>query len=66
MRGYARASNAILSFAGNSSAKELLPRWKADYINATVGFTKIGEATHIPAKSLMRMPGPTGNPSARR
>ena len=35
-----------------------------DYINATVGFTKLGEATHIPPKSLMRMLGPTGNPRA--
>jgi DNA-binding phage protein len=35
-----------------------------DYINATVGFTELSEATHIPAKSLMRMLGPTGNPRA--
>jgi DNA-binding phage protein len=35
-----------------------------DYINATVGFTELGEATHIPPKSLMRMFGPTGNPRA--
>ena len=35
-----------------------------DYINATVGFTDLAEATHIPPKSLMRMLGPTGNPRA--
>ena len=35
-----------------------------DYINATVGFTHLAEATHIPSKSLMRMLGPTGNPRA--
>lgn len=35
-----------------------------DYINATVGFTKLSEATHIPSKSLMRMLGPAGNPRA--
>ena len=35
-----------------------------DYINATVGFTELAEATHIPSKSLMRMLGPTGNPRA--
>jgi hypothetical protein len=35
-----------------------------DYINATVGFTGLAEATHIPPKSLMRMFGPTGNPRA--
>lgn len=35
-----------------------------DYINATVGFTQLAEATHIPSKSLMRMLGPGGNPRA--
>ena len=35
-----------------------------DYINATVGFTGLAEATHIPSKSLMRMFGPDGNPRA--
>jgi len=36
-----------------------------DYINATVGFEKLAEETGTPAKSLMRMFGPTGNPNAR-
>jgi len=36
-----------------------------DYINATVGFEKLAEETGTPSKSLMRMFGPTGNPSAR-
>jgi DNA-binding phage protein len=35
-----------------------------DYINATLGFTELAEATHIPSKSLMRMLGPAGNPRA--
>ena len=35
-----------------------------DYVNATVGFTDLAGATHIPSKSLMRMLGPTGNPRA--
>ena len=35
-----------------------------DYINAAVGFGCLAEATHIPAKSLMRMFGPKGNPRA--
>jgi len=35
-----------------------------DYINATVGFTDLAEATRIPSKSLMRMLGPGGNPRA--
>ncbi len=36
-----------------------------DYINATVGFEKLGQLTGKPSKSLMRMLGPTGNPQAR-
>ena len=35
-----------------------------DYINATMGFAKVAEHTHIPPKSLMRMLGPAGNPRA--
>jgi len=35
-----------------------------DYINAAVGFGLLSEATRIPAKSLMRMFGPKGNPRA--
>jgi DNA-binding phage protein len=36
-----------------------------DFINATVGFTKLSEVTRRSAKSLMRMLGPRGNPQAR-
>jgi DNA-binding phage protein len=35
-----------------------------DYVNATAGFGDLEKRTDIPAKSLMRMLGPTGNPSA--
>ena len=35
-----------------------------DYINATIGFSQLAEATQIPSKSLMRMLGPAGNPRA--
>ncbi|MEW6387773.1 MAG: transcriptional regulator [Thermodesulfobacteriota bacterium] len=35
-----------------------------DYINAAVGFGRLSEVTRIPAKSLMRMFGPKGNPRA--
>jgi len=35
-----------------------------DYINATLGFADLAEATQIPSKSLMRMLGPAGNPRA--
>src|SRR5579862_5967542 len=36
-----------------------------DYIKATVGFEKLGEATETSAKSLIRMFGSRGNPQAR-
>lgn len=36
-----------------------------DFINATVGFTRLSDVTHRSAKSLMRMLGPKGNPQAR-
>ena len=36
-----------------------------DYINATVGFQELGVCANKPAKSLMRMFGPAGNPQAR-
>ncbi len=34
-----------------------------DYINATIGFESLAEATQTPPKSLMRMFGPKGNPT---
>jgi DNA-binding phage protein len=36
-----------------------------DYINATVGFEKLGKKVRLPPKSLMRMFGPNGNPQAK-
>src|SRR5215207_7074679 len=36
-----------------------------DYINATVGFEKLGAQTGSSPKSLIRMFGPRGNPQAR-
>ena len=36
-----------------------------DYINATIGFEELSRRTGRPAKSLMRMLGPNGNPQAR-
>ena len=36
-----------------------------DYINATLGFRELAALTHKPAKSLMRMFSPNGNPLAR-
>lgn len=36
-----------------------------DYINATIGFVELAEATDHSPKSLMRMLGPSGNAHAR-
>ncbi|MBI2712850.1 MAG: transcriptional regulator [Rhizobiales bacterium] len=36
-----------------------------DYIKATIGFEKLGQATATPSKSLIRMFGPRGNPQAK-
>jgi DNA-binding phage protein len=47
--------------AGDTTTAKTILR---DYINATVGFSELAEATHIPSKSLMRMMGPAGNPRA--
>jgi DNA-binding phage protein len=35
-----------------------------DYINATIGFERLAAETGSSSKSLMRMLGPTGNPTA--
>lgn len=35
------------------------------FIKATVGFSRLGDLTCVPDKSLMRMLGPHGNPHAR-
>lgn len=35
-----------------------------NFINATIGFPALAKATEIPVKSLMRMFGPGGNPTA--
>ena len=36
-----------------------------DYVKATVGFEKLGRATKLQPKSLIRMFGPRGNPQAK-
>lgn len=36
-----------------------------NYINATVGFEKLGAVTKTSPKGLMRMFGPAGNPQAK-
>src|SRR5436189_5608649 len=52
--------DAMLS-GGVDTGKTIL----RDYIKATVGFEKLGEATGAPPKSLIRMFGPRGNPQAK-
>ena len=49
-------------FAGDLDTGKAVLR---DYINATIGFEELSRLTKRPAKSLMRMLGPSGNPQAR-
>ena len=49
-------------FAGDLDGGKAVLR---DYINATIGFEELSRRTKRPAKSLMRMLGPSGNPQAR-
>lgn len=54
---------AIENFlAGDMETGKTLLR---DFINATVGFAKLGRAMRRSPKSLMRMLGPGGNPQAK-
>lgn len=55
----AEAINELL--AGNLTAGKALLR---DYINATLGFERLGSEVGRPPKSLQRMLGPSGNPTA--
>jgi DNA-binding phage protein len=56
-----REGVACLLEGDTATAKTIL----RDYINATLGFTELADATQIPSKSLMRMLGPSGNPRAQ-
>jgi hypothetical protein len=51
-----------LMISGDEKAGRSLLR---NYINATVGFPDLEQATGLPATSLMRMFGPKGNPSSK-
>lgn len=48
--------------AGDVESGKMILR---DFINATIGFNKLGNVTKRSPKSLMRMLGPAGNPQAR-
>jgi DNA-binding phage protein len=50
----------LLNSGDFSTGRSLL----RNYINATIGFTKLARKTKIPSPSLQRMFGPKGNPSA--
>ena len=50
-----------LMLAGDMGTAKIVLR---DYINATIGFERLAKETGTPAKSLMRMFGPNGNPRA--
>ena len=63
----ARFRRALLTESVNELLSGDLPTGKAllrDYINATIGFTALAEKTERPSKSLQRMLGPAGNPTA--
>ncbi len=48
--------------AGDTETGKMILR---DYINATIGFEKLGTMTDKSPKSLMRMFSPDGNPTAK-
>ena len=62
-----RFRTAMLSEAINELLAGDLDTGKAmlrDYVNATITFDGLAKATRIPTKSLQRMLGPRGNPTA--
>jgi len=63
----ARFRRAMLTEAINELLAGELETGKAllrDYVNATLGFDQLAEQTGLPNKSLQRMLGPHGNPTA--
>lgn len=62
-----RYRTAMLTEAINELLAGDLPTGKAmlrDYVNATVTFERLSRETGLPVKSLQRMLGPKGNPTA--
>jgi DNA-binding phage protein len=55
-------TEALQSFLDGEVAPGLIVL--RDCINASIGFVALSKATGIPEKSLMRMVGPRGNPTA--
>jgi DNA-binding phage protein len=63
----ARFREAMLTEAINELLAGDLEAGKAmlrDYVNATITFNSLAKKTGLPAKSLQRMLGPRGNPTA--
>ena len=58
----ALVTEALQSFLDGEVAPGLIIL--RDCINASIGFVALSKATGIPEKSLMRMVGPRGNPTA--
>lgn len=66
-QGDARYRRALLAEAVNELLSGDLPAGKAllrDYVNATIGFESLAAELDKPVKSLQRMLGPSGNPTA--
>ncbi len=53
----------VLLIAGRKEDTQAGKSFIRDYINATIGFPALAKRTGIRKESLMRMLGPTGNPS---
>jgi DNA-binding phage protein len=66
-QGDARFRAALLSEAINELLSGDLDVGKAmlrDYVNATITFDELAKETGMPSKSVQRMLGPRGNPTA--
>jgi DNA-binding phage protein len=67
VQGDARFREAMLTEAINELLAGDLEAGKAmlrDYVNATITFDRLAERLDKPSKSLQRMLGPRGNPTA--
>lgn len=63
-RGMLTRGIALL-IAGNGEDVQVGKAYIRDYINATIGFSKLSDKTGIPKESLMRMLSPSGNPALK-
>ena len=61
-RGMLTRGIALL-VAGSGEDVQVGKSFIRDYINATIGFAVLARKTRMPKESLMRMLGPSGNPT---